>query len=611
MLCRSRRMPVRWMPLGILLTGCVAVGQPQPVIGVTADTRVSTERARPAARTVVGPDLRAAELRGCWLTHYAFQNKTDAQLRAIAQNILAGHMNTVYVCVYGGGTVHWPSKAYQAAGGTWASPNFDAVRRLVRIFHEEGLKVGAFFEYGMALGPAGHPIAVAHPEWLARDIHGDPVTGENGGFVFLSPGHPDAMNLLVSMIRELAENYSFDDIQLDRFRWGRKTTGREYGYETATADLYRAAYGTDPPTNVNNSRWVEFREGLVNQAVQQCYEAVKAANPEIAVSSAPVGSYGITQHMQRWSAWVEGGYMDLVMPQMYVTSLSAFINEFNTQVAQAPDHLDKLAVGYRASEDDDYLVVTDQLNYARGQGIPHGGLWVYHQYTSQIAIQDEIDYLPQPGQSWELPAGNPFVSDRAVQLVVDNLDGATAYQEAGTWINSAQPDYFQFDSRVIAGGDAGYARFRTATPKTGRYDVYVWYTASSNRNDQAEYTVWHGNGSSTVYLDQRSNGGRWVHLGRWPFWAGPITHRVRVSNAGAEPGEYTSSDAMKLVLSGYALGEVNGDNRVTAADYALAGDCWTGPGAGPVSGICEAMDFDDDTDVDLADFARFQEVLIP
>jgi hypothetical protein len=84
-----------------------------------------------------------------------------------------------------------------------------------------------------------------------------------------------------------------------------------------------------------------------------------------------------------------------------------------------------------------------------------------------------------------------------------------------------------------------------------------------------------------------------------------------VSNAGSEPGEYTSRDAVKLVLSGYGLGEANGDDRVTTAGYAFAADCRTGPGGGPVLGICEAMDFDDDTDVDLADFARFQDALIP
>ncbi len=545
-------------------------------------------------------------VRACWLTHYTYLGKTEGQLRAMAQNIKAGNMNTVYISAYSGATVYWPSRAYSAAGGSWGVPGFDMTSYLLDIFHDEGLEVGAWFEYGLALGQATHPIALAHPEWLARDIGGDPVTGENGGFVFLSPGHPEAVEAVVSMLRELAENYDFDDIQLDRIRWGRKTTGREYGYEQATSDLYFAQYGVAPPADVNHPTWVAFRESLVNEVMQQCYDAVKQANPAIVVSSAPTGSYGITQHMQRWSAWVNGGYMDLVMPQMYKTSYSAFVNEFNTQRAQAPGHLDKLGVGYRASEDDDWSLVGSEINYAQSQGVPHGCLWVYHQYTSQIAIQDEIDNLPVGGEPWEQPAYNPFASDRMVQLVVDNSDGSPAYQETGTWTTSAQPDYLKFDSRVAQGGADFAAEFRTEIPRSGRYDVYVWYTSAGNRNAAASYEIDHYNGTALVTVDQRSGGGQWVNLDRCIFEQGPIARRLSVATTGSGASEYTSADGFKLVLAGYALGDADGDEQVDLDDYAVAEGCLTGPAGASVSEDCEAFDFDDDGDYDLLDFAAFQ-----
>ena len=386
----------------------------------------------------------ADEVRACWLTQYAYLGQSESQLRAIAQNIRAGGMNTVYVAVYAGARTLWPSKAYLAAGGSWQSPSVDYADLLVDVFHDEGLAVGAWFEYGLAVGLSDHPLAVAHPDWLARDQGGDPVTGENGGFVFLSPGHPDATAMIVEMVRELAANYDFDDIQVDRIRWGRKTTGREYGYEAATAGLYQSTYGVAPPTDVNDPHWVQFREGLVNDVVARCYDAVKQTHPGIVVSSAPTGSYGITQHMQRWSDWVEGGYMDLVMPQMYLTSLSAFQNELQTQLAQAPAHKDRIGVGYRASEDNDWSLVASQLQYADTQGVPHGCLWVYHQYTSQIAIQDEIDNLSQPGQEWGVSADNPFVDEDTIQLIVDDDDGAPAYTESGAgFIASSDPTSFR------------------------------------------------------------------------------------------------------------------------------------------------------------------------
>ncbi len=501
---------------------------------------------------------QAQEVRACWLTQYTYLTQSESGLRAIAQNIRAGGMNTVYFNVYGGGGLtYWPSKAFQAAGGSWGHPSFDWSRHLVRIFHEEGLEVGAWFEYGLALSSSTHPVAVAHPDWLARDQSGSAVTGENGGFVFLSPSHPSVIALMRDMVRELAENYDFDDIQVDRIRWGRRTTGREYGYEASTVAAYQAQFGVSPPTNVNNSTWVTFREGLVNNVVQQCYQTIKQANPKLVVSSAPVGSYGWTQHMQRWNQWVAGGYLDLVIPQMYMTSLSSFQTEFNAQKNAAGANVAKLAVGYRAQETNDWSLVRDQLNYARSQGVPHGCLWVYHNYSGPIAIQDEINNLPDPGQPWNAPAVNPFVAPDSHTIVVDNADpvtSATLYAEAGPgWTNSAQPDFFQFNSRVAPGGAISTAEFQAALPRTGAYDVYSWHTASSNRNPAARYDVHHAGGVTSVNVDQRTNGGRWVLLGRYFFSAGPLARRVLVSNQGSSAAEFTSADGVRLVYRDEAV----------------------------------------------------------
>lgn len=596
-----------WVPLGEFT---FAAGPAN--VTLSSDARAATTIVADAVRfAYTGPVSLVPEVRACWLTQYQYLGKTESQLRTIAQNIRAGGMNTVYIAMYSGATVYWPSKAYLGAGGAWGSTSIDYADYLTDIFHSEGLKVGAWFEYGFAVGAATHAIAVAHPDWLARDQSGDPVTGENGGFVFLSPGNASAVSVVVNMARELAENYDFDDIQLDRFRWGRKTTGREYGYEASTVALYQQAYGVSPPTNVNNSQWVAFRENLVNQAMQQAYNAVKTANPRIVASSAPLGSYGITQHMQRWSSWVNGGYMDLVMPQMYMTTLSSFQTELNTQRAQAPAHWNKLGVGYRASEDNDWALVRDQLNYARGLGHLHGCLWVYHQYTSQIAIQDEINNLPLSGQPWAAPAFNPFVSECMEQIVIDNRDLAPGYVESGAWSNSAQSDFFRFDSRVVAGGAAATATFSAAIPKSGAYDVHAWFSASSNRNDAAQYTVQHLSGATVVPIDQRANGGRWVLLGRYYFAAGGMAPRVVLSTDGSTAAEYTSADAVKLVLAGPVLGDSSDDCRVTSADLAGFVDCLLGPEVGPPSQPCDRHDFDRDGDVDMTDLQALQRAVGP
>jgi hypothetical protein len=289
---------------------------------------------------------------------------------------------------------------------------------------------------------------------------------------------------------------------------------------------------------------------------------------------------------------------------MYKTTFDAFVNEFHTQVAQAPNHLDKLAVGYRASETDDWQLVADQLNYARSFGIPHASLWVYHYYTSQPAIRDEIDHLPLPGQPWAQDAYNPFVSDRMLQIVIDNDDGWPAYQENGSWLTSAQPDFFRFDSRVSNSASAG-ATFSAAIPKAGRYDVHVWHTASFNRNPRALFRIAHFNDLTAHEIDQRGNGGEWVHLGRYVFDEQSFGPLITLAGTHLQAGQYTSSDAVKLVLSGYALGDADGDGTVSGADWQIFDAC-DAAGTPSTGAPCEAFDFDDDGTIDLADVASMQ-----
>ena len=64
----------------------------------------------------------------------------------------------------------------------------------------------------------------------------------------------------------------------------------------------------------------------------------------------------------------------------------------------------------------------------------------------------------------------------------------------------------------------------------------------------------------------------------------------------------------QLSLAPQLAGDFNGDGKLTMDDYASFPDCMQGPEVSATSG-CTAFDFDDDGDVDLADFAGYQEAL--
>jgi photosystem II stability/assembly factor-like uncharacterized protein len=62
------------------------------------------------------------------------------------------------------------------------------------------------------------------------------------------------------------------------------------------------------------------------------------------------------------------------------------------------------------------------------------------------------------------------------------------------------------------------------------------------------------------------------------------------------------------ILSYLLIGDFDKDADVDLEDYAHWDDCMTGPDNGPIADGCEPFDSEPDDDVDLRDFAEFQVV---
>jgi hypothetical protein len=77
------------------------------------------------------------------------------------------------------------------------------------------------------------------------------------------------------------------------------------------------------------------------------------------------------------------------------------------------------------------------------------------------------------------------------------------------------------------------------------YDVYAWWTASSNRSTTVPITVSGHTGSPVTSLfNQRLNGGKWNLHGRYSFAAGG---RGSVQTSGANGRAI--ADAVRFVLA--------------------------------------------------------------
>ena len=131
------------------------------------------------------------------------------------------------------------------------------------------------------------------------------------------------------------------------------------------------------------------------------------------------------------------------------------------------------------------------------------------------------------------------VDDPAAALVLDNGDpGTTAL---GDWRISGASGAYGADSVFSKRLGESY-RFEQAL--SGEYEVWVWWTEYSNRADQVPIEIHHASGAvTTVFVNQRSNGGQWNRLGGGSFSFDGLGRVEIVVPAG---GASTSADAVKF-----------------------------------------------------------------
>ena len=102
------------------------------------------------------------------------------------------------------------------------------------------------------------------------------------------------------------------------------------------------------------SQWNAFREESVNALVRDVYRRVKAVRPEVQVSAAVYRKRSWAADVfQDWYAWLDGGYVDFVVPMAHVginrvAALESLIDEW-----EADGVHDRMAVGLAVADLDD------------------------------------------------------------------------------------------------------------------------------------------------------------------------------------------------------------------------------------------------------------------
>ena len=132
--------------------------------------------------------------------------------------------------------------------------------------------------------------------------------------------------------------------------------------------------------------------------------------------------------------------------------------------------------------------------------------------------------------AWKDGKGKGFAYDRA-----EYRDGMNPFEQ-GT---------FRMAESVGDASQTSTIAWTPNLPVARRYAVYVAYKSLPNSATDAQYTVWHKGGKTTILVNQQMGGGTWIYLGTFLFAPGE-GGRVELSNLSQISGTVITADAVRF-----------------------------------------------------------------
>jgi uncharacterized lipoprotein YddW (UPF0748 family) len=307
---------------------------------------------------------QAPPIRGTWITNVASnvllspKNIKEAVMRCKQQGL-----NNIYVVVWNGGVTMYPSEITQSYIGIKQHPvykNFDPIACIVKEGHLQGLKVHAWFEFGFsyAYKDTGSAWYRKYPYWAGRNYQARLL--QKNGFYWWNALHPEVQAFMKKLVLEVVSKYPVDGIQGDDRLPAMPAEG---GYDSTSLALYKKATGKEAPGNGNEKDWLQWRADQLSEFAKDLYVAVKKANARCVVSWAPsIYPWSKEQYLQDWPAWLNGGYADYILPQLYrydLTSYEKILKELSEQVS--PEQKKKIFPGILTSLGNGYLIKEEML----------------------------------------------------------------------------------------------------------------------------------------------------------------------------------------------------------------------------------------------------------
>ena len=286
---------------------------------------------------LLNPD---SEMRGVWIASVGninFPSKQGLSKKAlmgelddIVANCVSLGINTIFFQVRPSSDALYSSSLFPASEyvsgkqGEMPDGNFDCLEYLINIAKNQRIRVHAWVNpLRVTYGSAKYPktdISVLSKDHIARK---NPkwVIPYADGKLYFDAGMPAVREYIAEGVREIVSNYEVDGIIFDDYFYPYPVEGEDFDDSASFA-----MYG-------DGAEKGDWRRENINSLVKDCYDAVKETNPACLFGISPFGIWqnddgknggSKTRGLEAYEslycdalAWIKGGYVDYISPQLY------------------------------------------------------------------------------------------------------------------------------------------------------------------------------------------------------------------------------------------------------------------------------------------------------
>jgi uncharacterized lipoprotein YddW (UPF0748 family) len=332
------------------------------------------------------------ETRGVWLDKGDLYQGKDAMAKAFDE-LSAANFNTVCLPVMYRGYVVYPGSAYLPQDPQIAAIDKDYLKWLVKEAKARGFHVEAWPEYGYyayytkdaSQDTSRGAILDKYPFLTAVNSQGGTYLHNTvwGDYYSLCPSNPQSHAIMKTIYMEIAVDYGFDALNLDRIRYpGTDFCFCDYCKEHFKADTGIALAPEFLKSEGGQKTFDRWRMDQLNKFMKELTDEIHQKLPEMMITADVWDTSENEGRGQDWGTWLKEDYIDAAMPMLYVKDVR---DPLKKAIALSPDSK-RILVGITV-EGDNHQQVISQVKQARKLKCGGFVFWAYNQ------ISDDLPYL--------------------------------------------------------------------------------------------------------------------------------------------------------------------------------------------------------------------------